>query len=615
MRTCLFYLPILLFCWACHRAAPLEQALEAAGENRAELEKVIAHYSQSPEDSLSLKAALFLIENMPGHYTSEGRDFRRYREGLDSLHPTMSHVVKSVLYTLPLRTNLGIYEEGRVEDVENIRADYLIAHIDRKMALWRSCPWLSNHSFEEFCEYLLPYRVTAEPLLPSDTTADLWREMAAMMDGAQFTPTTLADVRLLLREKVGKEDDGYLSDVLLSANPPMRYTLDCLSTCLYDVLSFRAAGIPSAIDFVPYWAHRNGSHSWTTLIEPTSANRSFSEVNNIRSAKVYRMTYSRNERPSPGTDKIPELFQDPFFKDVSALYMPVTDLQTADGGHPEKTIYLSVFNNLGWQPIAWGNPDDGKVLFRDMGRNVVYLPTYYVGNEKCHFGYPLWLHTDGTVEELCPDTLQTVTLHLTRKYPLTGTKLMWGMDLRGCRVEASSRRDFHTADTLAQVDRVNPALGWTELELSAPGAYRYWRISKRGGFVPLAEVRFYNQSELLTGVPFQAEGVPSGQAFDGDVLTFEYYPSWIGLDFGHDVPVTRIRLLPRTDDNGINAGEVYELYYYGAEGWLSLGTQVATSAELEFPKVPAHALYWLRNLQRGQEERIFVWRDGRVIFL
>lgn len=76
MRTCLFYLPILLFCWACHRAAPLEQALEAAGENRAELEKVIAHYSQSPEDSLSLKAALFLIENMPGHYTSEGRDFR-----------------------------------------------------------------------------------------------------------------------------------------------------------------------------------------------------------------------------------------------------------------------------------------------------------------------------------------------------------------------------------------------------------------------------------------------------------------------------------------------------------------------------------------------------------
>ena len=180
------------------------------------------------------------------------------------------------------------------------------------------------------------------------------------------------------------------------------------------------------------------------------------------------------------------------------------------------------------------------------------------------------------------------------------------MDLRGCRVEASSRRDFHTADTLAQVDRVNPALGWTELELSAPGAYRYWRISKRGGFVPLAEVRFYNQSELLTGVPFQAEGVPSGQAFDGDVLTFEYYPSWIGLDFGHDVPVTRIRLLPRTDDNGINAGEVYELYYYGAEGWQSLGTQVATSAELEFPKVPAHALYWLRNLQRGQEERIFV---------
>ena len=44
----------------------LEQALELAGSNRCELEKVLEHYA---DDSLKLEAAKFLIRNMPGHYS------------------------------------------------------------------------------------------------------------------------------------------------------------------------------------------------------------------------------------------------------------------------------------------------------------------------------------------------------------------------------------------------------------------------------------------------------------------------------------------------------------------------------------------------------------------
>ena len=44
-------------------SSPLERALQAAGENRGELEKVLAHYAQDPTDSLKLKAARFLIEH------------------------------------------------------------------------------------------------------------------------------------------------------------------------------------------------------------------------------------------------------------------------------------------------------------------------------------------------------------------------------------------------------------------------------------------------------------------------------------------------------------------------------------------------------------------------
>ena len=51
-----------------NEADPLKYALEQSGTNRQEWEKVLAHYSQSPADTLKYQAAVFLISNMPGHY-------------------------------------------------------------------------------------------------------------------------------------------------------------------------------------------------------------------------------------------------------------------------------------------------------------------------------------------------------------------------------------------------------------------------------------------------------------------------------------------------------------------------------------------------------------------
>lgn len=68
----LVYVSLLLV--ACNETK-LEYALRRAGDNRMELEKVLLHYSQEKKDSLKLKAACFLIENMPGHYTKVGDIF------------------------------------------------------------------------------------------------------------------------------------------------------------------------------------------------------------------------------------------------------------------------------------------------------------------------------------------------------------------------------------------------------------------------------------------------------------------------------------------------------------------------------------------------------------
>ena len=61
----------------------LEAALQQAGENRVELEKVLFRYQIDPTDSLKYRAACFLIENMPYHYALEG-------EELDSLKTVLA---------------------------------------------------------------------------------------------------------------------------------------------------------------------------------------------------------------------------------------------------------------------------------------------------------------------------------------------------------------------------------------------------------------------------------------------------------------------------------------------------------------------------------------------
>ncbi|MDR2009047.1 MAG: transglutaminase domain-containing protein, partial [Bacteroidales bacterium] len=46
----------------------INAVLFMAGNNRSQLEKVLKHYGKNPADSLKLKAAEFLIINMPGKY-------------------------------------------------------------------------------------------------------------------------------------------------------------------------------------------------------------------------------------------------------------------------------------------------------------------------------------------------------------------------------------------------------------------------------------------------------------------------------------------------------------------------------------------------------------------
>ena len=115
--------------------------LKLAGKNRHELERVINHYKTAPEDSLKLKAAEFLILNMPGKYT-ESYDAPWEDVATVNLRWSSSSDKSKVIETY----NIG--EMIREDDIHHITADYLISNIELAFQVWRDKPWGKHISFE-----------------------------------------------------------------------------------------------------------------------------------------------------------------------------------------------------------------------------------------------------------------------------------------------------------------------------------------------------------------------------------------------------------------------------------------------------------------------------------
>ena len=86
------------------------------------------------------------------------------------------------------------------------------------------------------------------------------------------------------------------------------------------------------------------------------------------------------------------------------------------------------------------------------------------------------------------------------------------------------------------------------------------------------------------------------------------------MDFGTPVKLNYVRIVPRSDDNDIHPGDVYELKYWSADNrWVSRGLQTATDNHLYYDSIPSGALMWVSNYTRGWDERPFlIDEDGTV---
>lgn len=610
-------------------------------------DEVIAHYARLG-DKEKLKAAKFLVENMRYHYFYESGLLADYYRQVHEVSQQYKYPT-SIQHYQNIYKKLGDIGDGKqkIYDNDRLTAKFLIKHIDDTFTDWKQGRWDRHLSFDEFCEYILPYRLGNERF--EDCRQALRNQFFAYATvltdcderrhSAYWAARSLCDGLKAFNFKV---DDKALphSDVDLPMSVLMDMKMgECSNYAKLTTYIMRSCGIPVSYDYTLQWPNKAFRHSWNALHDNTGQTVPFlgsetypgqSSRTADKMAKVFRRTfayqtqslYALNEKWG---ELLPPTLSSPFFTDVSEEYFKGANVTfTLPAKQLEKrTAYLAVFDNQDWIPVAWSVIDSGRqVTFRSMGREIVYMPVLWGRNGSVPCGNPFLLQSNGSIKSFSPDMSRKITLTLNRKYPLFGRMLDYAHTLKGGYIEASDSANFKDAVRIADITKT-PSAWYNAIKVDVKGRkFRYWRYkAPNGSKGNLAEMELYCLGKELPASEAMGDDMRYNKAkakkiIDKDKLS--YYESlhargaWAGVDMGEPVAVDEIRFLPRNDGNHVESGHIYQLCYFDKGKQVAVGTVTATDSRVVFRNVPSGTLYILHDLTAGSEERVFSCENGEI---
>jgi hypothetical protein len=647
MKHLAILLQFLFLVSSCVRKdANLRYALDAAGANSSELEIVLEHYKDDPE---KLDAARFLIENMPAHYSYAGNEILRYYDvALQVLKSDLNPAAQRDTLLAISRRDFPAIEDSIISDIKVITSDFLIHSIDQAFKWWKENEWSSHVTFDEFKEWILPYKTVEYQQLDGwrDTLTEFFSDKLLSLkpadEGYGTAYRALDAVRNEIISKVKPygvyTGTGY---PLLSASTLPRQTYgSCANYVCLGVSAYRSMGIPSIIDYTPCWGRFRSGHSWYTLLSdqgkelPSEWDISSVPGNGFfqyeRIPKVYRNTYAVN--PERLRYRKKAKFRYPFNLceiDVTDHYMEAADIdvtikRTCQNGNKlklkDKYCYIAVFNghSIDWQIIDYGIIRKGRAHFTKIGRNILYMAYGFDGLGLIPISDPFILERNGTLRYIHADKATLRNVDIRRKYYQSENVVNMRRRILGGKIQCADNADFRDAKTLNDITSTEIP---DKMPVTTEKISRYWRyLAANGSHGSIAELAFFDSDTvIISGKPISntSDMNAINRAFDGDWLSnFETDSpngNWIGIDAGKPVDVRFVRIVPRSDDNDICPGNDYELFFWTGDNWESLGYKSAVDNVLHYDNVPSGALLWLRNYTRGWDERPFmVDSDGNV---
>jgi len=409
----------------------------------------------SPADSLKRKAAEYLLDGLPQQWH----------------------------YDVRLLEETGVRK--KVMDTEVIDADFLAENIEYAFRAW-ALPWARDVSFEDFCRYLLPYKVANEA--PERWRVAVWEEYAPLLEEAvaEEGMTTSEICRRVIAEiqhwYVINLNFSYPVDAgFLKAKELREGT--CKDASLMILYPVRALGVCASFDYVPQWGNRSDRHFWNAFYEDGVL------VTFTGSESGPGMTKQEFNGIGMMARKRPKVLRRDYLSassiDVTTEYVPTADLSILGQGRRTGVPQLMVFDNANWRSVDEGTWHGRRVEFTAAARDIAFLPAVTQNGRGRALTWPFVVERDGHLKMFRP---------------------------------------------------------------------RLWRQTVR--------------------------------------LTAKY---------------------PEDESNLIFPGEHYELFYWKGH-WKSLGAQEATDTVLVYRGVPRGALLWLRNLDKGVQERIFTYEKGEQVW-
>lgn len=624
----------------------LDIALENAGDNKGELLKVLNHFK---DDTLKLRAARFLIENMSYHYHYEDSGMDKY---LQYFRIYSEKKRRPQLIIDSLRKTSGEFDMNCLtfrRDIESVDSALLVNNIDWAFKVWHEQPWGGNISFDDFCEYILPYSIGNEPLT-------LWRENIYK----EFNPL-LDSIRSLPEAKDPFFAGKYIIDKweteqkfrwtgLFPQGPhigPLTIKWKAGSCREFTdgvIYILRALGIPCGTDKTLMRGDNNASHFWAFVLDKDrniytiEPGKPFKKAKDskIMTAKVHRTNFSINRQwltEMKGNVSVYPVFLNSFLRDVTYLYndstlhtLSIPPCKMYNKIKNNQIVYLCSSNRDRWIPVDFGFMKKDGVEFREVAGGVVFTLGIWEDNKLSIISDPFIMDKETGKMNFYKPLNNNHVVNLYSKFSLFSSDPSYRMV--GGVIEGSVKADFSVSDTLYLIERA-PHRMLTTVFLNSVKSYKYVRYKgAKGSFSNISELSLYkdeNDTILLKGKVIGTPGCWDNDGsheytnvFDGDLYTsFDYKyedGGWAALQFDKPQRIVKIVYSPRHRDNFIRSGDCYELFFWKDGKWSPLGKKTAVTDELKY-NAPLGALFLLRNYTRGKDERIFEIRNNEQVFL
>lgn len=407
---CCFLLSNFAFCQTAIRVEKLRDSL--------------VEYYSSKNEPLKVKASNFLLDNISLHsgeychwISADGApaDFNElnYPDYISS---------KQKLSEL---TNKGMtYKLDTTADINKINAKLLIDNIDLAFKAWKTNPWSSSYNYEIFAEYILPHRSTTEPV-------QNWRDdYKWFYDDVRAEHIDTTDPIEVCKSLLHKNKSFTVN---LSRKDPLpilgpnhilfRNEGSCHEIANLNIFASRSLGLATTFDFVPHWAASSNRHMWNTTIDANGRHLPYDRDNfpfstKKRIGKVLRYTYSSQPEALANlidSNMIPsDIFRKKNIKDVTSEYVEVGSINYSYHEISSDVAYLNVFNKGLWKMTDWAKVINRGCTFKNLGKNVVYLPSRMEQGNVVHEKSPILLKEDGNTTYLTPNLEQTFDCVLSR---------------------------------------------------------------------------------------------------------------------------------------------------------------------------------------------------------